>query len=94
MSELLSPSGRLICMEYPLGKSPKLGGPPHGVESELYEQLLAKPGQEVNYNLSGSVCEDRSGDKTDNALVKTEHWTPERTFEGQEKQLKVSVWKH
>lgn len=30
MSTLLSPEGRLICMEYPLGKDPKTGGPPHG----------------------------------------------------------------
>lgn len=30
MSTLLSPTGRLICMEYPLGKDPKTGGPPHG----------------------------------------------------------------
>ena len=28
MSQLLSPTGRLICLEYPLGKDPKLGGPP------------------------------------------------------------------
>ena len=62
MSELLSPTGSLICMEFPLGKSPKLGGPPHGLEPELYEQLLAKPGEEVNYNLTGSVVEDRSGE--------------------------------
>ena len=94
MSELLSPTGRLICMEYPIGKSLKSGGPPHGVSSEMYEQLLAKPGQEVKYNLSGSVCEDRSGDKADNALIKVEHWKPERTFAEQENKIMVSVWRH
>ncbi|KAK3714471.1 hypothetical protein LTR37_007777 [Vermiconidia calcicola] len=94
MGELLSSTGRLICMEFPLGKDPKLGGPPHGLGHELYEQLFAKPGVEVNYNLSGHVCEDRSGDKTDAALVRIETWTPERTFEGQEKQTMVSVWRH
>lgn len=36
MSQLLSPNGYLICMEFPLGKDPKLGGPPHGLEHELY----------------------------------------------------------
>ena len=94
MSQLLSPNGRLVCLEYPLGKDPKLGGPPHGLEHELYEQLLAKPGQEVNYNISGHVCEDRSGDKTDNALVKIDEWTPSRMFDTQKGQVMVSVWRH
>lgn len=94
MSQLLSPTGRLVCLEYPLGKDPKLGGPPHGLSRELYEQLLAKPGQEVNYNLSGHVCEDRSGDKTEKALVKVNEWTPERVFEAQKGQARVSVWRH
>ena len=94
MSQLLSPDGRLICLEYPLGKDPKRGGPPHGLQHELYEQLFAKPGQEVNYNLSGHVCEDRSGVKTDNALVKVDEWIPERIFEPQKGQIMVSVWRH
>ena len=94
MSQLLSPGGALICLEYPLGKDPKSGGPPHGLESELYEQLLAKPGKEVNYNLSGHVCEDRSGDKADNALVRFEHWKPERTLDSQKGKVMMSVWRH
>lgn len=95
MSQLLSPTGRLICVEFPLGKDPKLGGPPHGLEHELYEQLLAKPGQEVSYNISGHVCEDRSGERTDNALQKIDEWLPSEIFDGQQKgQVMVSVWRH
>lgn len=94
MSKLLAPTGRLICIEYPLGKDPKTGGPPHGLERELYEQLFAKPGEEVRYNDSGHVCEDRSGDKTASALVKVEDWQPPRIFDDQKGQIMVSVWKH
>lgn len=94
MGELLSPSGHLICMEYPLGKDPKLGGPPHGLEHELYEQLFAHPGREVAYNDTGHVCEDRSGSKAGNALVKVAEWTPENTFEWLKGKVMVSIWQH
>lgn len=30
MSQLLAPQGTLICTQYPLGKDPRLGGPPFG----------------------------------------------------------------
>ena len=94
MSQLLSPTGRLICMEYPLGKDPKTGGPPHGLEHELYEQLFANPGREVEYNDSGHVCEDRSGAKSDDALVRVEDFRPDKVFEEQRGSLRVSIWQH
>lgn len=94
LSELLSPTGTLVCLEFPLGKDPKLGGPPHGLEHELYEQLFAHPGREVKYNFSGHVAADRSGEKADNALVRVKEWVPERTFEGQDKSTMVSMWRH
>jgi len=94
MSQLLAPDGRLICAEYPLGKPPSSGGPPHGLERALYEQLFARPGEEVTYNGSGSVVEDRSGEKADAALVKVDEWVPERSFEGMQGKIWVSVWGH
>lgn len=94
MSELLSTTGRLICMEYPLGKDPKTGGPPHGLVPEIHEQLLAKPGVEIKYDTDGKVIPEDIANKPDNALVRIEHWTPERVFQGQENQVMVSVWKH
>ena len=94
MSQLLAPNGRLVCAEYPLGKPPSSGGPPHGLERALYEQLFAKPGEEVRYNGSGSVCEDRSGEKADSALVKVDEWVPTRCFEAMEGKVWISVWGH
>ena len=45
-------------MEYPLGKDPKSGGPPHGLESKVYEQLFAKPGQEIKYDSDRRVVKE------------------------------------
>lgn len=55
MSDLLAPGGSLLCLMFPLEKSPKAGGPPHGLSSELYEQLLSQPGKEVEYGEDGHV---------------------------------------
>jgi len=94
MSELLAPTGHLICLEFPLSKPPKSGGPPHGLTAELYEQLLAWPGREVNYNLGGYVVEDRSLGHADDALVRMARWKAERTHEVGKGSDHVSIWKH
>ncbi|TKA68492.1 hypothetical protein B0A55_08793 [Friedmanniomyces simplex] len=94
MSELLSPTGHLICLEFPLGKEPKTGGPPHGVTAVLYEQLLDHPGREVKYNIGGYVCEDRSLDKSHDALVQVDRWRAERTHEAGQGRDHVSIWRH
>ncbi|KAK3657821.1 hypothetical protein LTR56_002200 [Elasticomyces elasticus] len=94
MSELLSPSGHLICLEFPLGKEPKTGGPPHGLTSQLYEQLLDHPGREVEYNDGGYVVEDRSLDKSADALERVDRWRAERTHEAGQGKDHVSIWRH
>ncbi|KAL7926243.1 S-adenosyl-L-methionine-dependent methyltransferase [Trichoderma austrokoningii] len=55
MSQLLAPSGQLICLEYPSGKPLSLQGPPWGVWPEVYEALLANPGEPVEYTDDGNV---------------------------------------
>ncbi|KAI9900407.1 hypothetical protein N3K66_004669 [Trichothecium roseum] len=53
IASLLAPHGRLVCLEFPSGKAPSEGGPPWGVSPELYEALLAAPGDEVAYGDGG-----------------------------------------
>lgn len=65
-----------------------------GLTQGLYEQLLNKPGREVNYDLNSRIVEDRSGDKTNDALVEVESWVPEQIIESQKGQVMVAVWKH
>lgn len=96
MSQLLAPSGYLICIEFPLGKDPAADSPPHSLSSALYEQLLARPGEEVTYDDTGRVYTDASLESAENALVKVETWVPASTFDDQLQvgQIKVSLWKH
>ncbi|EMC92114.1 hypothetical protein BAUCODRAFT_276548 [Baudoinia panamericana UAMH 10762] len=94
MSELLSPEGHLVCLEFPLGKALSTGGPPHGVQRELYEQLLHHPGREVSYDQSGNVSEDKSDDKATDALVRVDRWMAERTHAIGQGKDHVSIWRH
>ena len=93
MSELLAPEGgRLVCLEWPLGKDPKTGGPPHGLSSELYVQLFAHPGQAMSYGEDGYVAKKAGGEKSPGALARISHFQPERTHEAQKGADFVSIW--
>lgn len=94
MSQLLSPTGRLICLEFPLTKAPDTGGPPHGLSGELYEQLFKSPGREVQYDQKGYVREDNSGERADDALERVARWQAERTHDVGQGSDHVSIWRH
>ena len=56
MSDLLSPDGgRLVCLEWPLGKDPAAGGPPWAVTEHVYVAHLRNPGVTVPYDATGQV---------------------------------------
>lgn len=42
----MKPGGLLLCLEFPLHKSLALKGPPYGLESENYQELLEPLGFE------------------------------------------------
>lgn len=65
-----------------------------GLEPEIYEQALARPGEDVKYDPDDKVYKESTAEMLDSALVQVDHWTPERVFQGQENQVMVSVWKH
>lgn len=47
MQQLLArPSGRLICLEFPTGKHPSTGGPPHSAPFWFYQLHLSHPGND------------------------------------------------
>ncbi|KAK0741254.1 S-adenosyl-L-methionine-dependent methyltransferase [Schizothecium vesticola] len=57
MAQLVRPSGgRLVCLEWPLGKKPSAGGPPWAPSREAYLAHLAHPGEEVEYDAEGVVA--------------------------------------
>lgn len=94
MSELLSPHGRLICLEFPLDKAPSSGGPPHGLSSSLYEQLFKAPGSVPKYNDDGKVIEHGDQESAADALVRVAHWRPERSHSVSQGKDMMSIWKH
>ncbi|KAL2887055.1 putative thiol methyltransferase 2 [Ceratocystis lukuohia] len=61
MARLLSPTGRLVCLEFPIGKPPATGGPPHGLQSSAYMALLSAPGAEVEYDEAGEAVHTSPG---------------------------------
>lgn len=95
MSDLLAPSGRLICLEWPLHKPPKNGGPPHGLSADLYTELLRRPGQDVEYDADGHVvAATSSSGSLAKALVPVERYRPSRTHQAGKDSDFVSIWKH
>ncbi|GAB7358918.1 hypothetical protein MBLNU230_g4138t1 [Neophaeotheca triangularis] len=93
MSSLLSPNGRLVCLEFPLHKDPKMGGPPFGLQSNLYEALLKAPGEAVEYDEAGKPSKEPEN-VGKGSLMRIEHWKPERTHKVGEGTDMVSIWKH
>lgn len=96
-SQLLSPTGILICLEFPTHKPAASQGPPWSLPPTVHLELLKRPGEEIEYNTDGVVvASDREESK--DALVRVAHWTPRRTHEvavikGVVRDC-VSVWRH
>lgn len=97
MSKLLSPTGRLVCIEFPTYKDPKDGGPPWALPPEVYEAHLSKPGQEIPYDEDGRPVMERKEDGElvlgEGALERVAHFKPERTFEIGRGTDWISVWR-
>ena len=95
MAHLLSPAGRLFCLEFPLNKEPRAGGPPWAVRPELYLALLQSPGQDVEYDEAGLVRYDAATSRVGaTGLERIGRWQPDRTHEVGKGVDMMSVWKH
>ena len=94
MSSLLSPTGRLICLEFPTYKPPSTGGPPWALPPVVYEEILTRPGEEIQYNKEGNVVVQTLVKDNAKALVRIAHWQPERTHKVGKGTDWVGIWKH
>jgi methyl halide transferase len=99
IARLLSPEGRLICLEFPSYKPLSAPGPPWGVRPETYVALLSHPGKEVSYGDDSLPLPRKEPGVSDNGLKRLELIKPSRTHEaGYDEQGKVtdfiSVWAH
>ena len=93
MSKLLSPSGRLVCIEFPTYKDPADGGPPFALPPEVYEAHLSRPGEELPYDEKGRVETSKVRGVNEKGLEKFVHFQPERTFEIGKGTDWISVWR-
>ncbi|KHJ34718.1 putative thiol methyltransferase [Erysiphe necator] len=92
MTELLSPDGRLVCIEFPTYKPHSTGGPPWGLSPEIYEAHLRRPGKELKYDESGLV-KDTLGEPYSRSLHRIAHFQPQRTHSiGYDINEKVTDW--
>ncbi|KAJ5662374.1 uncharacterized protein N7477_009990 [Penicillium maclennaniae] len=92
-----SPSGNLICLEFPRHKDPLAPGPPYSSSSEAYMEHLSHPGEEISYK-GGIVKHEPLRGPSKNGLERVAYWTPERTHEmgqGENGVIhdRVSIWR-
>ncbi|CAD6450104.1 2d253a80-84c3-4904-8f10-60554383f903 [Sclerotinia trifoliorum] len=97
--ELLSPEGRLICLEFPSTKSPSIGGPPWAMPPRIYEGHLSRPGEVLPYTETCELEVEKLGAPHQNGLQRTAHFHPKRTNRGgydSDGKITdwVSVWTH
>ncbi|KAH7082809.1 S-adenosyl-L-methionine-dependent methyltransferase [Paraphoma chrysanthemicola] len=96
-ASLLSPSGALVCLEFPTHKPAASAGPPWSLPPTVHVELLKRPGEDIKYNDTGVVvATDRP--ESAQALVRVAHYTPKRTIgpgvvNGVVRDC-VSVWRH
>lgn len=91
MSELLSPSGVLVCLEFPTYKDLKHPGPPWGVREGVYWDLLAAGGGGIFENEQ----EAQKATKTTKmgAFERIAYIKPPRTFEIAKGTDMLSLWR-
>ena len=88
MKSLLSPTGVLVCLEFPMWKPLKVQGPPWGLNG-VHWNLLADGGD-------GMI--DESGNlivtgKEHGSFERVVYWKPPESFEQSRGEDMISVWK-
>ncbi|KAI1391613.1 S-adenosyl-L-methionine-dependent methyltransferase [Hypoxylon trugodes] len=87
MSELLSPDGVLVCLEFPLHKDLKLPGPPWGVKG-VYWNILSQGGD-------GIIDEETASEEgqLQGKFKRMTYFKPARMYENGKGTDMFSVWK-
>lgn len=88
MSELLKPSGYLICLEFPLWKDASLPGPPWGMKG-VYWDLLSEGGDGL---LQGG-SEQAKPTSCNGHFERVQYFAPARSFEQGRGADMMSVWR-
>ncbi|KAJ5190431.1 uncharacterized protein N7498_009416 [Penicillium cinerascens] len=92
-----SPSGNLICLEFPRHKDPQAPGPPYSSSSSAYMEHLSHPGEEIPYD-NGLVKHEPLRGPSKAGLERVAYFQPERTHQigqGENGVIhdRVSIWR-
>ncbi|KAI0474501.1 S-adenosyl-L-methionine-dependent methyltransferase [Xylaria cf. heliscus] len=98
MKSLLSPGGRLVCLEFPSEKHPSESGPPWAAPPTEYLAYLSNPGSQPQTDEHGGVIAEKIGPLAPGGLKRLMHIKPKRTHASGTKDGRVqdyiSVWAH
>jgi hypothetical protein len=90
MSELLAPTGVLVCLEFPLYKDLKLPGPPWGLREGIYLDILAAGGNGVIEDEEAAQAATRV--TTGGPFDRISYAKPARTYEVAKGTDMLSIW--
>lgn len=85
---------RLICLEFPTQKPPATGGPPFGLNPEVYVAHLSQPGEKISYGADGYPDQSGNHAKSEGAFERMEHWRPEHSHAVGQGNDYMSIWRH
>jgi hypothetical protein len=90
MSELLAPSGVLVCLEFPSYKDLRLPGPPWGLREGIYWNLLVAGGNGMieDEETAKSATQVTAG----GAFKRLQYIKPERSYEVAKGTDMLSIW--
>ncbi|KAI1523245.1 thiol methyltransferase [Pyrenophora tritici-repentis] len=88
MKSLLSPSGVLVCLEFPMWKPLKAQGPPWGLKG-VHWNLLAD-GADGLFDKSGNLI---ANGQEQGVFERVVYWKPPESFEQSRGEDMISVWK-
>ncbi|KAJ2992508.1 hypothetical protein NUW58_g2146 [Xylaria curta] len=98
MKSLLSPGGRLICLEFPSEKKSSEPGPPWAAPPTEYLGYLSDPGAQPETDEHGGVIAEKTRSAMPSGLKRLVHIKPTRTHENGTEDGRVqdyiSVWAH
>jgi len=84
LSQLLSSTGHLICVEFPSMKPETAGGPPWAFPSKIHMAHLSRPGADLAYAYENGhqvLVESKLKPAGSDALIRVMYYKPERTHD-------------
>ena len=93
MADKLRPGGLLVCLEFPLYKDPKIDGPPWGVSSGVYWDVLVRGGTGIIDQPIPEEVQDRECENANGKFSRVLYVKPRRSHVAGKGTDMLSVWR-